>query len=225
MAKVLVVDDDKALVETITDWLTFEGHKVESTGDGKEALETLQYYKFDLVVLDWSLPHMSGIEICRAIRARGSNTPVLMLTGKDTTDDKISGLDAGADDYLTKPFDLKELAARIRTLLRRPAEIATESIKLAGIDLDPRNRKVKRGGKEVQLTNHEYQLLEFLMRNANTAFSPEALLDRVWSSQSDTTRQAVRTHIKTLRKKIDSQENASLIKNIHGVGYLFEAKE
>jgi DNA-binding response OmpR family regulator len=222
MAKILVVEDDKALCNTVEKWLTFEHHLVEVVDNGAQALENLKFYKYDLVVLDINLPKMSGLEVCKEFRAGGGSTPVLMLTGKDTVEEKEQGLDSGADDYLTKPFHLKELSARVRALLRRPSNFAGDVLKAGSLSLEPNTFRVQRDGENIQLSQQEFALLEFLMRNANQVFSPEALLDRVWKSSSDVSPAAIRTHIKMLRKKLDKDGEQSYIRNIHGVGYRFE---
>ncbi|HEY9777017.1 MAG TPA: response regulator transcription factor [Planktothrix sp.] len=224
MAKILIVEDDKSLSGTVEKWLTFEHHLVEVVDNGEQALENLKFYKYDMVVLDINLPKVSGMDVCKQFRAGGGATPILMLTGRDAIDDKEKGLDAGADDYLTKPFHLKELSARVRALLRRPTNITGDVLKSGGLSLETATYKVLRDGEQVQLSQQEFALLEFLMRNANQVFSPEALLDRVWKSSSDVSPAAIRTHVKMLRKKIDKDGEPSFIRNIHGVGYRFDAR-
>lgn len=224
MAKILIVEDDKALCGTVEKWLTFEHHLVEVVDNGEAALENLKFYKYDLVVLDVNLPKLSGLDVCKQFRETGGSTPILMLTGKDAIDDKERGLDAGADDYLTKPFHLKELSARVRALLRRPNTFTGDVLRSGNLILETSTFRVSRDGEDVQLSQQEFALLEFLMRNANQVFSPEALLDRVWKSSSDVSPAAIRTHIKMLRKKLDKDGDQSYIRNIHGVGYRFDAR-
>jgi DNA-binding response OmpR family regulator len=224
MAKILIVEDDKALCNTVQKWLVHEHHLVEVAETGEQALENLKFYKYDLVVLDINLPKISGLDVCRQFRDKGGTTAILMLTGRDSVDDKEKGLDSGADDYLTKPFHLKELSARVRALLRRPSAIAGDVLKSGTLSLETSTFKVLRDGLEIQVSQQEFALLEFLMRNANQVFSPEALLDRVWKSSSDVSPAAIRTHVKMLRKKIDKDGEPSFIKNIHGVGYRFESR-
>jgi DNA-binding response OmpR family regulator len=169
------------------------------------------------------LPELSGIELCRQYRSRGGTAPVLMLTGKGTISDKESGFDAGADDYLTKPFHMKELSMRLRALLRRATAFTGDVLRVKDIELEPSNHRATRNGADLNLLPKEFALLEFLMRHPNQVFSAEALLSRVWASETDTTVDAVSTCIKRLRKKIDSEDQPSLIRTVHGVGYKLQA--
>jgi OmpR-family two-component system manganese-sensing response regulator len=222
MAKVLIVEDDLALQRMISDWLTLEHYNLETAADGKDAIEMLKFYQYDVVILDWQLPGMSGIEVIREYRSAGGKAPVLMLTGKSAIPDKEEGFDSGVDDYLTKPFHMKELSARLRALLRRPNTLVTEALQIGPLNMDRRTHTVLLGGKEVDLKPTEYALLEFLMRHPGQVFAPEALLDRVWSSQSDSSVDALTTCIKRLRKKITVEGQESVIKTIYGVGYKLE---
>jgi DNA-binding response OmpR family regulator len=221
MAKILLVEDDNDLANTVRTFLIFQRHAVERIGDGQDALDHLLTFDYELVILDWELPRVSGIEILREFRNRGANTPILMLTGKDAIDEKLTGLDSGADDYLTKPFDLRELGARVNSLLRRPADIVDgNTFKAGNLALDPGKHSVFRDGELIQLVPREFQLLEFFMRHRNQMFTTEALLNRVWPSDSEATEEAVRTALKRLRKKIDP--DGQVLKNVHGVGYILE---
>lgn len=222
MAKILVVEDDAELSFTIENWLTLEDHVVETVSDGSEAVDRLKYYKYDLLVLDWGLPGLSGLEILNRYRSVGGAIPVLMLTGKDAIQDKEAGLDAGADDYLTKPFHVKELSARIRALLRRPQTIPANLIKAGELTIDPRAHQVFKGDDEVHLHPKEFAILEFLVRHPGQVFSPEALMDHVWSSYSDASPTNIRAYIAKLRSKIDTDGKPSLISTVHGVGYKYE---
>lgn len=217
------MEDDVGLSKMVRDWLTFEHHMVETANNGRDGLEKLQVYEYDLVILDWELPEVTGVEILRQIRGRGSNMPVLMLTGKSSVNDKEEGLDAGADDYLTKPFHMKELSARVRSCLRRAGGNVANVLKVKDVELDPASFRVTRGGKEIQLLPKEFAMLEFLMRHVNQVFSAEALLSRVWASESEATVDAVSTCIKRLRKKIDQPDTDSFIRTVHGVGYKVES--
>lgn len=225
MAKILLVEDDRELSTLMVDWLTGEGHVADPVYKGQEGLERLQYYKYDVVILDWELPEMSGPEICQAYRAKGGETPILMLTGKKEIDDKATGLDAGADDYLTKPFHYKELSARLRALLRRPAGVSKTVLSAGEITLNPVSRQVYRGAEEISLQPKELALLEFLMRHPNQPFSSDAILDRVWSSDSDTAPDTVRIQIMRLRHKIDQPGKDSMIRTVHRVGYMLVPPE
>lgn len=222
MAKVLVIEDDLSLSRMIRDWLAIEHHNIETVADGKQGLEKLQYYQYDLVIMDWQLPGMEGVQILKEFRGGGGITPVLMLTGKNTIVDKEQGLDSGADDYLTKPFHMKELSARIRALLRRPTVMVGNILTAGKFSLDPTNHVVTRAGVELKLLPKEFALLEFLMRHPNQVFSADALLNRVWASESDATIDALTSCIKRLRKKVDVEGEPSCVKTVHGVGYKME---
>lgn len=219
MPKVLVVEDDDNMREIIVDWLEAEHYSVEESANGKDAQDKLAVYSYDLVILDWQLPELSGLDLLKKLRAQGDKTPVIMLTGKKLIDEKELGLDSGADDYLTKPFHVKELTARIRSLLRRSSGSATNVLRVREIELDPSSFTVKKNGMEVQLAKREFAVLEFFMRNPNKVFSVEALLERVWASESDSSELAVRTCLKKLRQKIEAEGERPLIKTVHGVGY------
>lgn len=223
MAKILIVEDDLSLGKMVRDWLALDHHATELVSDGAEALSMLKVYEYDLIVLDWELPNVSGIEILKAFRAQGGLAPVLMLTGRGTIDDKESGFDSGADDYLTKPFHGKELTARIRALLRRPEGYVGDILSCGALQLDKTNYRVTRGEEEIRLLPKEFALLEFLMRNQKRVFAPEALLNRVWATESEATVDALTTCIKRLRKKIDVDGQPSIIRTVHGVGYKLEA--
>lgn len=224
MPKILLVEDDIHLAGDVVDWLEFEKHTVEHVADGKEADERLRFYQYDLIILDWELPGVHGIDICRRYRQAGGNSPVLMLTGKGEITDKEQGLDSGADDYLTKPFHLKELTARIRALLRRPAVMTGTVLKIKNLALDTNTKKLSKDGKEIQLSPKEYALMDFLMRHPDEVFSQEALLERVWSSESDASVFSVYTAVKTLRKKITEDGEKPILATVHGLGYRLESK-
>lgn len=224
MAKIVVVEDDKDLVNLIKGILSVERHTIDSVHDGHEALAIIQMHPYDLVILDWMLPGRNGTEICRDYRARGGTAPILMLTAKTAVDDRAEGLDSGADDYLTKPFHPKEFSARVRALLRRPQAIIEKTLKAADIELDPGQIKVFKAGNEIHLLPKEFALLELFLRYPTQVFSAEALLDRVWNTDSSASLDTVRTYIKTLRKKIDANPKDSLIRTVHGVGYSLSNK-
>ncbi len=223
MAKILIVEDEPDLSDPVRAYLEHEHHLVEVVSDGQEAVERLRFYKYDVIVLDWILPGMSGIEVCKAFRAAGGTTPILMLTSRGQMQDKITGLDSGADDYLTKPFDIPEVSARVRALLRRPTHVNTTTLSARNVVMQPGSFKVTREGADVQLLPKEFALLEFLMRHPGQVFSAEALLDRVWSSESEASPETIRTYIKRLRQKIDTDGQPSLISTVHGVGYKLDA--
>lgn len=219
MAKVLVVEDDKLLANMIADFLRAQQYTIECVYNGADAEELLRNYHYDAIVIDWGLPEKTGIEVVKKFRFDGGTAPILMLTGRDTIDEKEQGLDNGADDYLTKPFHMKELSARLRAILRRAAPTKRSTLSAGDLELDPVAHKVTRDGEELSLHPREFALLEHLMRNPNQVFSAENLLDRVWKSDSSVGPEGVRASIKRLRKKIDVEGKESLIETVYGVGY------
>ncbi len=219
VAKILIVEDDASLVVTVKDWLTFEHHIVDVAETGEDALNLLKTSTYDLIILDITLPGISGVEVLVQFRAMGGPTPVLILTGRGALKDKEDGLDSGADDYLTKPFHLRELSARLRAMLRRPRTSLDNTLRFKDLEMDPSSFRVYKGEEEIHLARMEFALLEFLIRHKGQVFSPEALLDRVWQSESERSPESLRTLIKKLRRKIDAQDAQSLIENVHGVGY------
>jgi DNA-binding response OmpR family regulator len=219
MAKILLVDDDIELTVVIAGWLASENHLVEVVHDGSEALDRLRACQYDVILLDWTLPEMEGIEVLKTYRDEGGSTPVIMLTGKRAVVEKTEGLDTGADDYLTKPFHMDELAARIRSILRRATKATTNILKCGDLELDPVKHTVKKAGESIQLLPREFALLEFFMRHPGDVFSSEALLQRVWHSDSEATAEAIRTCIKRVRQKLDKDDEESLIETIARIGY------
>lgn len=220
MGKILVVEDEQDLAFQVRDWLSREHHLIEVVHNGQDALDRLRVYKYDAIILDWMLPGMAGVDVCKEFRGKQKGkTPILMLTARAGIDDKEEGLDAGADDYLPKPFQLRELSARVRALLRRASGATSNTMEVRNIIVDPAARKVTRDGQEVRLEPKEFALLEFLVRNPNTVFSTEALITRVWESESLVSPDAIRTYIKGLRKKLDTEGQPSIIGTVHGVGY------
>lgn len=222
MARILLVEDDVSLAHTVEEWLSFEQHKVDIANTGEEALDNLKNAQFDLLILDWELPDMEGPEICKRFRAKGAATPVLMLTARSSVSDKVGGFDAGADDYLTKPFHMKELSVRIRALLRRGAPLAvadSSRLKARNLELDPESHRVWKDGEEIALQRKEFQLLEFFLRHPNQVFSADALLMHVWEPTSEASPDTVRTCLKKIRRKIGDSDINPLIRNVHGVGY------
>lgn len=220
MAKILLVEDDAQLAESLLEWLQLEKYDAELATDGSDALALLQSYTYDLVVLDWELPGLPGIDICRTFRRGGGHTPIIFLTGRTTMLDKESGFDAGGDDYLTKPFHIKELLARVRAMLRRPVQIRDEIIRIGKLELNAGNHKVFKDGQEVILPPLEYTLLELFMRNPDRVLVADAIIDRVWPSHDSGSGEALRTCLKRLREKIDIADQPSAIKNVRGIGYM-----
>lgn len=219
MAKILLVEDDKKLADTVQMLLELENHKVEMAYDGGEAEDRLAAFDYDLLILDWDLPVRSGVEICRNFRSKGRLTPVLMLTGKQAIQEKEQGFDAGADDYLTKPYHPRELAARVRALLRRPQVYSGDKLSWRDIEVDMTSRKVTRGGEEIALQPMEFTLLTFFMKHPNQVFGADALLKRCWDDSADVSSDSIYTCIRRVRKKVDRDGMGSVIRTVHGVGY------
>lgn len=224
MAKILLVEDDTALSKIIVNWLTPEKHAVDVATNGPEGLELLLSCTYDVVLLDWELPGFDGLRLCQQYRASGGSAAVLMLTAKNLLGNKLAGLDSGADDYLAKPFELAELSARIRALLRRSDARKLPFLEVNGIRLEPASQSVTRNGKEILLTPNEYAILELLMRFPNELFSCEAIIDRAWSSHSETSPENVRFYIKKIRTKLNDDEADPIIHNVWGKGYMLKKK-
>jgi len=220
MAKLLLVDDDEELSSILSEWLATEGNIVECANCGEDALSRLKLYQYDLVILDVGMPDIDGFEVCRRYRLAGGMLPIIMLTGKGNINDKTAGFDAGADDYLTKPFHPKELNVRIKALMRRPTQIVSEQLVAKHLTIDTAARKVLIEGSEIKLLPQEFALLEFFIRHPNRVFSSDEILDKVWSNEKDTANDTVRVHINKLRKKIDREGLPVLIRTIHGSGYI-----
>ena len=219
----MLVEDDTDTAEVIRQWLTRESHVVDRVGDGSEAVDRLRLNEYDVIVLDWDLPGLSGVDVCRSFRNMGGVTPVIMLTGKSDIDDKETGLDAGADDYLTKPFHPRELSARLRSMLRRPPRVISKKIQVKDLELHSDSRKVLKNGIEITLLPQQFTLLEFFMRHPDEVFSGEALLNRVWSDESEVSPETVRSHLTRLRQRIDDPDKESYIRTVHRVGYVMDS--
>jgi DNA-binding response OmpR family regulator len=222
MAKILIVEDELDLAGLVKNWLVRENHLVEQAENGLDALTQMEMSKYDVIILDLMLPGMTGMEVCRRYRQKAGRTPILMLTAKDGVEAKEAGLDAGADDYLTKPFHLKELAARVRALLRRGVTMPGNTLQLRDIVIETNECRVTKKGEEIHLLPKEYRLLEFFARHPNHVFSAEELLASVWESDTPALLDTVRGHIKRLRKKLDSPDQTSIISTVYGMGYKVE---
>jgi DNA-binding response OmpR family regulator len=220
MAKILIIEDDQDLCNVVADSLGFEHYLVETSFDGEMGFSLLRMNTYDLAIIDWDLPTISGVEICRRYRSNGGLAPILMLTGKAATADKVAGLDAGADDYLTKPFELEELGARVKALLRRvEGRLGGDTLRLGDIVLEPNNFRVTRNGEEIRLIPKEFAIIELLMRHPGKVFSAEAIISKVWEIGESPSNEVVRTHIKNLRKKLGGED---VVHTVHGVGYKVE---
>jgi two-component system, OmpR family, response regulator MprA len=216
--RILVVDDERAVREALERALRLEGYEVETAADGQQALLALAARSADAVVLDILMPVMDGLETCRALRRMGNRTPVLMLTARHAVDDRVSGLDAGADDYLVKPFALEELLARLRALLRRT--VGDEGpLSFADLMLDPGTHEVRRGDRPIELTRTEFLLLELFMRNPRQVLTRDVIFDRVWGYDFGPSSNSLEVYVGYLRRKTESDGESRLIQTVRGVGY------
>jgi len=220
-ARVLVVEDDAEIADVLRRSLRQEGYDVRTSADGVEALDAASGFVPDLVVLDLGLPRLDGIEVCRRLRAEG-DVPILMLTARAETEDRVGGLDSGADDYLVKPFERSELLARIRALLRRRPPRGAASLEVADLSLNPDTREVKRDGRELELTNREFELLEYLMRNERLVVSRDRLLDDVWGYDPMAATNTIDVFISNLRRKLEAGGESRLLHTKRGAGYVLK---
>ena len=220
--RLLVADDDRAIRESLERLLTLEGHGVTTVPDGARALESARTHDVDLIVLDLMMPSVDGLTVCRVLRAEGDRTPILMLTARTETSDRVAGLDAGADDYLPKPFDPEELLARVRALLRRTrTEPAADSpvLQLADLRLDPAARRAWRGDRELELSKTEFDLLELLLRNAGIVLGRSRIYEEIWDYDFGPDSKNLAVYISYLRRKVDDGADTKLIHTVRGVGY------
>jgi DNA-binding response OmpR family regulator len=222
-ARVLVVEDDEAIADVLRRSLRAEGHEVKSAGDGAEALTAAEQFTPDLVVLDLGLPRLDGIEVLRRLRADGSDVPVLILTARTETENRVEGLDTGADDYLPKPFERAELLARIRALLRRRPPRGSASIVVGDLQLNSDTREVRRGDREIELTNREFELLEYLAQNRKLVVSRERLLEDVWGYDPFEQTNTIDVFISNLRRKLEEGGEPRLLHTKRGAGYVLKA--
>jgi len=223
--RILIVEDEQALAKIIKDSLETEGYAVDYLSDGQKALSRIQStsQEYDLIMLDLMLPNKGGLQICQEVRSMNIDTPVLILTVNDDVESKVSLFDAGADDYLVKPFEFKELFSRIRAITRRPKKTLSVELKVSDITLNPATQKVSRAGKEIKLTLKEFRILEYFMRNPNIAVSREDLVRNVYDFDYDSFSNVLDVFINRLRKKIDNDRVNKLIETVHGVGYRLNA--
>ena len=218
--KILVVDDERAVRESLRRALELEGYEIELAEDGREALERLEAESQpDALILDVLMPGVDGLEVCRRLRRAGSTLPVLMLTARDAVENRVAGLDAGADDYVTKPFALEELLARIRALLRRTSDGAGEALRFADLELDPGTREVRRGGELIELTRTEFSLLELFLRNPRQVLTRSIIFERVWGYDFGYGSNSLDVYVGYLRRKTEAGGKPRLIHTVRGVGY------
>ena len=218
--KLLVVEDDEHVRDAVTRALRFEGYEVHTAADGNEGLVRAIDVAPDAILLDVLMPGTDGLTVCRRLRERGDQTPILMLTARHEVTDRVAGLDAGADDYLVKPFALDELLARLRALLRRTSVTGEEDVLRADdLSLDPQRRQAWRGDRELELTKTEFDLLELLLANANIVVSREAIYERIWGFDFETSSKSLDVYIGYLRRKTEAGGEPRLIRTVRGVGY------
>ncbi len=221
--RILVVEDDAKLADMLARSLRENGYAVDAVSDGERALYQAAVNEYDAIVLDVGLPRRDGVEVSRALRARGARVPILMLTARDAVDDRGAGLDAGADDYLVKPFAVRELLARLRALLRRLPELLPTTLTVGDLVLDTRTQLAVRAGRTLTLTTKEYTMLEYLARNANRIVGRAELTDHVWDENHDPFTNAIEVYINRLRKKVDEGHTSPLIHTRRGAGYMLGA--
>jgi two-component system response regulator MprA len=221
--RALVIEDDDSVRAALRRALLLDGWEILTATDGQEGLHAAQNSRPDVIVLDLGLPVIDGIEVCRRLRRDGDRTPILMLTARDAIDDRVEGLEAGADDYLVKPYDVRELRARLRAVMRRHVEGADgDSLRFAELELDAAAHGARIDGREIELTRTEYQLLELLMLNPRRVLPSELIYDRVWGHDVSLAGNSLRVYIGYLRRKLEADGGRRLIQTVHGVGYVLK---
>ena len=222
---ILVVEDEQQIADFVSQGLIEEGYAVDVAATGEDALEWVRATAFDLIILDVLLPGIDGINVCRRLRAGGMRTPILMLTARDSVEDRVLGLDSGADDYLVKPFAFAELVARLRALSRREPQIMGPVLTCDGLTLDTSTRRVVRNGEVIALTAKEYALLEYLMRHPGQVLTRIMIAEHVWSYDFENATNLIDVHVRNLRRKIDDPFDAKLIRTVRGTGYSISEPE
>jgi len=217
--RILVVEDDRSLASVLYRGLSEEGHAVDLSDNGNDALAQASVIEYDGIVLDIMLPGKNGLDVCRELRDLGVTTPILILTARDSVDDTVLGLEAGADDYLRKPFAFRELRARLHAVTRRPASMAFPRVRIGDIELDMSTREVRRDGRTIPLTNREYQVLAYLAQNPGRVLTRIMIEDHVWGSSLPGLSNTVDVHIGRLRRKLDSPDGPSIIETVRNAGY------
>ena len=217
--RVLVVDDDRRLCNIVRRGLVEEAYAVDVAYDGEEGEYMAEVSPYDLIILDIMMPKKDGIQVCEELRARRINTPILMLTARDTVDDRVRGLDAGADDYMVKPFSFNELLARARALMRRESMTKSPELEVGDLVLNTQTREVRRGDRTIELTTKEYVILEYFMRHPNAVVTRTMLEEHAWDYDFDSVSNLVDVYIRRLRRKLDDDERESLLQTVRGAGY------
>ena len=220
--KILLAEDEVDLNNVVTRYLKKNGYSVDSVLDGEEALDYLEYSEYDLVILDIMMPKVDGFEVIKKLRDKGNHTSVLMLTARDSADDKVKGLDLGADDYIVKPFDFNELLARIRAVVRRKYGNSSNKLAIGDLILDTSEKSVTRAGKQIELTGKEYEVLEYLMQNKNRILSRDQIKEHVWDFDYEGDSNIIDVLIKNIRKKIDVEAGKQIIYTKRGLGYVIK---
>lgn len=218
--RILITEDEKDLADALATGLRQQGYAADIASDGEEAMMMTEVNNYDLIILDLNLPKIDGVEVCQRIRAAGSPVGILMLTARSSLDDRVNGLDQGADDYLVKPFHFPELLARVRAILRREGETRHPILRIGDLVLDPNAIKGYYRGSEIVFTTKEFAILEYLMRNAGRVISQEELLEHVWNEDANMFTQTVKVHIKNIRSKLNTAGAGDLISTVKGRGYL-----
>lgn len=220
--KILLVEDEIDLNNVVTKYLKKNGYSIDSIFDGEEALDYLRYGEYDLVILDIMMPKVNGFEVIKELRNNGDNTAILMLTARDSADDKVKGLDLGADDYIVKPFDFNELLARIRAVVRRKYGNSSNRLVIGDLILDTSEKSVTRAGKQIELTGKEYEVLEYLMQSKNRILSRDQIKEHVWDFDYEGDSNIIDVLIKNIRKKIDVEDGKQIIYTKRGLGYVIK---
>ena len=220
--KILLAEDEVDLNNVVTRYLKKNGYSIDSVLDGEEALDYLEYGEYDLVILDIMMPKVDGFEVIKKLRNKGNHTSVLMLTARDSADDKVKGLDLGADDYIVKPFDFNELLARIRAVVRRKYGNSSNKLVIGDLILDTSEKSVTRAGKQIELTGKEYEVLEYLMQSKNRILSREQIKEHVWDFDYEGDSNIIDVLIKNIRKKIDVEAGKQIIYTKRGLGYVIK---
>lgn len=224
MPKILLVDDDVQLGLKLQEWFLSKSIDLEIVKSGEDALQTLEYFSFDIILLDWNLPGISGLDVCKAYRARQGQSFIIFLTGQGDIENKEKAFLAGGDDYIVKPFDVREIYARIGSVMRRSLAIVGKQLTVQDVTLDPESRQVSVGEQKVQLTPKEAAMLEYLMRRPDQPFTAERLLTAVWPSETETSIDSVRSWMRLLRQKLASIGKTDFIKTVVGTGYVVESE-